>query len=53
METHLKETKGHVKTLQAVFKSIGKEPMGVKCDAMDGLINEAEGLIEEAKRRCT
>jgi ferritin-like metal-binding protein YciE len=48
VDEHLKETKGHVKTLEAVFKSIGKEANGEKCDAMDGLIKEADGLMEEA-----
>lgn len=48
MDDHLKETKGHIKTLEAVFKSIGKEAKGEKCDAMDGLLKEADGLIEEA-----
>ena len=46
---HLDETKGQIKMLQAVFKSIGKKASGEKCDAMDGLIKETEGVIEEAK----
>jgi ferritin-like metal-binding protein YciE len=45
---HLAETKGHAKTLEKVFKSIGKEAKGVKCDAMDGLLKECDGLLEEA-----
>lgn len=45
---HLAETKGHAKTLEQVFKSIGKEAKGEKCDAMDGLLKECDGLIEEA-----
>lgn len=48
VDEHLKETKGHIKTLEAVFKSIGQEAKGEKCDAMEGLIKEADGLIEEA-----
>ena len=48
LDDHLKETKGHIKTLEAVFKSIGKEAKGEKCDAMDGLLKEADGLIEAA-----
>lgn len=48
VDEHLKETKGHVKTLEAIFKSIGQEAKGEKCDAMEGLIKEADGLIEEA-----
>jgi ferritin-like metal-binding protein YciE len=46
---HLDETKGQIKTLQAIFKSIGKKASGEKCDAIEGLIKETEGVIEEAK----
>ncbi|WP_306259332.1 ferritin-like domain-containing protein [Pararhizobium sp. IMCC21322] len=45
---HLEETKNQVKTLDKVFKSLGKKPSGVKCDAIEGLIKETEGIIEEA-----
>lgn len=49
VDDHLKETKGHIKTLEAVFKSVGQEASGAKCDAMAGLLKEADGLIEEAE----
>jgi ferritin-like metal-binding protein YciE len=49
LKDHLTETKGQVKTLEAVFKSIGKKAAGEKCDAIEGLIKETEGVIEEAK----
>jgi ferritin-like metal-binding protein YciE len=49
LSAHLDETKGQIKTLQAVFKSIGKKASGEKCDAIEGLIKETEGVIEEAK----
>ncbi|MDZ7600198.1 MAG: ferritin-like domain-containing protein [Hoeflea sp.] len=45
---HLEETKGQVKTLEKVFKSIGKTASGEKCDAIEGLIKETDGIIEEA-----
>lgn len=48
IDEHLKETKGHVTTLQAVFKSIGQKAEGEKCDAMAGILKEADGLMEEA-----
>ncbi|MFC5584404.1 ferritin-like domain-containing protein [Nitratireductor kimnyeongensis] len=47
-EEHLGETKDQIKKLEAVFKSIGKKPEGEKCDAIEGLIKEADGLMEEA-----
>jgi len=49
LKHHLAETKGQIKTLEAVFKSIGKKASGEKCDAIEGLIKETEGVIEEAK----
>ena len=49
LKDHLTETKGQIKALEAVFKSIGKKASGEKCDAIEGLIKETEGVIEEAK----
>jgi ferritin-like metal-binding protein YciE len=49
VDDHLKETKGHVTTLEAVFKSVGLKASGEKCDAMAGLLKEADGLIDEAE----
>lgn len=47
-EDHLAETKGQIKKLEQVFRSIGKKASGEKCDAIEGLIKEADGLMEEA-----
>ena len=49
VEAHLAETKEQIKTLDKVFKSIGKKAEGEKCDAIEGLIKETDGLIEEAE----
>jgi len=49
IEDHLEQTKGHVKTLDRVFKSIGEKASGEKCDAIEGLIKETEGIIDEAE----
>jgi ferritin-like metal-binding protein YciE len=46
---HLAETKEQIKILKAVFKSAGLEAKGEKCDAIEGLIKEGEGIMEEAK----
>ena len=48
-EDHLSETKDQIKKLEQVFKSIGKKASGEKCDAIEGLIKEADGLMEEAE----
>lgn len=47
-EGHLKETKDQIKVLKNVFSSLGLEAKSVKCDAIEGLLKEADGLIEEA-----
>ena len=47
-EEHLAETKDQIKKLDAVFKSLGKSAKGEKCDAIEGLIEEADGLMDEA-----
>lgn len=48
-DDHLSDTKGHIATLDKVFKSIGQKATGEKCDAMAGLLKEADGLIAEAE----
>jgi ferritin-like metal-binding protein YciE len=45
----LAETKGQIKTLEKVFKTIGVKPAGEKCDATDGLLKEAVGILAEAQ----
>ena len=39
----------HVELLQGVFESIGQRAKGKTCEAMNGLIEEVEELLEEAK----
>ena len=46
LDEHLKETKEQIKTLKKVFKSIGVKAEEEKCDAMAGIIDEAEGILE-------
>lgn len=48
VEHHLDETKEQIKLLDKVFKSIGENAEGEKCDAIEGLIKETEGIIKEA-----
>lgn len=48
IDGHLRETTGHIKTLDNVFKSLGLTAKGEKCDAMAGLLKETDGIIEEA-----
>jgi ferritin-like metal-binding protein YciE len=44
-QSHLAETEGHIRRLEQVFKLHGKEAKGVKCEAIDGIISEAESVI--------
>ena len=46
-ETHLGETKNHVKRLEQVFKMHGVEAKGVECPAIDGIIEEADEIVAE------
>ena len=44
---HLEETKEQVTRLEAVFKSIKEKPTRKTCEAMKGLLEEADEIIEE------
>lgn len=46
-QEHLSQTEGHVERLKNVFDSIGLTARGKKCKAMEGLLNEAEEIMEE------
>ncbi|MBT0608283.1 YciE/YciF ferroxidase family protein [Aequorivita echinoideorum] len=46
-EDHLEETKGHKKRLEEICKELSIKPEGEKCKAMEGLIKEAEGFLDE------
>lgn len=47
LKLHLEETEDHVIRLEEVFEILGKPARGAKCDAMVGLIEEAEGLMAD------
>lgn len=46
---HRAETQHHVERLQQVFDILGKRAQGVTCEAINGLIDECEELIEAMK----
>jgi len=46
---HRDQTQGQVERLQQVFESIGKRAQGQTCEAIQGLIEETEELLDEAK----
>jgi ferritin-like metal-binding protein YciE len=46
-ESHLAETKNHVKRLEQVFRMHDQEPKEVDCPAIDGIIEEANDVAGE------
>ncbi|HEY6381587.1 MAG TPA: ferritin-like domain-containing protein [Pseudolabrys sp.] len=48
-ETHLGETKTHVKRLEQVFKMHGVEAKGIDCPAIDGIIEEADDVVADVE----
>jgi ferritin-like metal-binding protein YciE len=46
-QNHLKQTEAQVKRLDKVFKKLGENSKGKKCQAMEGLIAEAKEIMEE------
>jgi ferritin-like metal-binding protein YciE len=46
---HQHQSQKHIKRLEKVFTIMGEQPQGKKCEAIEGLIKEAESIIEETK----
>ncbi|MBA2563723.1 MAG: ferritin-like domain-containing protein [Chitinophagaceae bacterium] len=46
---HLEVTRGQITRLEEAFEIMGKKPQAKKCEAMDGLTKEAEGIIEDTQ----
>lgn len=44
---HLEQTKGHVSRLEEIFELLGARAVAKKCEAMEGLVSEAQELITE------
>lgn len=49
IEKHLEETQNQVTRLEDAFKALDEKAEAVKCDAMDGLLKEAEGILKETE----
>ncbi len=48
-QQHKEETDGQIERLQQVFEMIGKRAQGKTCQAMDGIIEEGEEILDEYK----
>ena len=46
---HLEETKGHVERLEQVFELLEEKVQAKKCDAMEGITKEGDGVIEDTE----
>lgn len=46
---HKQETEGQIERLQEIFEILGKPARGKTCDAIEGIVAEAEEIIEEYK----
>ncbi|OXA80987.1 Ferritin-like metal-binding protein YciE [Flavobacterium aquidurense] len=49
LNNHLTETEGQISRLEQVFELIGQKATAKKCDAMAGLIEEGNGILEETE----
>jgi ferritin-like metal-binding protein YciE len=52
LQSHLGETKTHVKRLEQAFQMLGTKAQGADCPAIDGIIEEAEevgGEVEDKR----
>lgn len=48
-ETHEQETQAQYERLSDVFEAIGKRPRGKTCDAIEGIIAEAQEIMDDFK----
>jgi len=46
---HLEETKVHVERLEQVFELLEEKAQAKKCDAMEGITKEGDGIVEETE----
>src|SRR5882672_12597856 len=46
-ERHLEETEQHVERLERAFENLGEPVKGKKCQAMEGLIEEAKDTMDK------
>jgi ferritin-like metal-binding protein YciE len=50
LESHLSETEGQVNTVEKIFGVIDKKAVAKKCEAMAGLLKEAETIMKECDK---
>jgi ferritin-like metal-binding protein YciE len=48
-EKHHDETEGHIERLEKIFDLLGKPARGKKCDAIEGILDEGQEIMDEYK----
>lgn len=46
---HFAETEGQIMRLEQIFSLIDETPKGKKCDAIEGILEEGEGIMKDFK----
>ena len=46
-EKHREETQGQIERLEQVFELLGKRAQGVTCEAINGILEEGDSLMED------
>jgi ferritin-like metal-binding protein YciE len=49
LKNHLEETRKQIERLDKAFEKLGKQPSGTQCQAIDGLIGEADEIAGEVE----
>ena len=49
LEKHLKETEGHARKIEQVFRAFGEKAVGKTCEATKGLLEEGDEIAAEFK----
>jgi len=49
-EKHTKETTNHISIVEKVFQLFGEKAEAKKCEAMEGLLKEADTIIDDTER---
>ena len=46
-QTHKEETQGQIERIEQVFEMLGKRAQGVTCEAINGILQEGESILED------
>ncbi len=53
LQEHLTETEQQVQRLEQIFEAMGKRAVSKKCEAMDGILKEADEVVGEIEDKHT